>query len=212
MFGVVVTARISQRDVPTKFRDSGETQNRMVTKPATDGSNEGLRMTEQRCLQSRHSGVADRKNRRVHGKNRVLMSCGRTSDSPKRPETSNAMKALIIDDSRTMRRLLSSYVSEFAIEAVEAEDGRHALDQLEKEGSVDFALVDWDMPVMNGLDFVKAVRADPRHDGMKLMMVTAHTAISDVGEALDHGADDFLMKPFDGPMVANKLRLLGLVE
>lgn len=122
------------------------------------------------------------------------------------------MKALIIDDSRTMRRLLSSYVAEYSIKPIEAEDGREALARLEEEGSVEVALVDWDMPVMNGLDFVKAVRADPRYDGMKLMMVTAHSSISDVGAALDQGANDFLMKPFDGEMVAEKLRLLGIVE
>ena len=122
------------------------------------------------------------------------------------------MKALIIDDSRTMRRLLSSYVTEFSIETVEAEDGRQAMKRLEEEGPVEFALVDWDMPVMNGLDFVKAVRADRRFDGMKLMMVTAHSSMDDVGQALESGANDFLMKPFDGPMVADKLRLLGLVE
>ena len=122
------------------------------------------------------------------------------------------MKALIIDDSRTMRRLLNSYVSEFSIEAVEAEDGQQALSALKEQGPVDFALVDWDMPVMNGLDFVKAVRADHAYDGMKLMMVTAHSSMDDVGQAIEQGANDFLMKPFDGPMVADKLRLLGLVD
>jgi two-component system chemotaxis response regulator CheY len=122
------------------------------------------------------------------------------------------MKALIIDDSRTMRRLLSSYVSVFSIETVEAGDGREALDVLGKEGPVDLALVDWDMPVMSGIDFVKGVRADRRYDGMKLMMVTAHTSMDDIGQALERGANDFLMKPFTEAMVADKLRVLGLVD
>lgn len=122
------------------------------------------------------------------------------------------MKALIIDDSRTMRRLLMSYVSGFSIDTVEAGDGQQALEVLGKEGPMELALVDWDMPVMNGMDFVKAVRADSRYDGMKLMMVTAHSSMEDVGQALELGANDFLMKPFDGVMVEDKLRLLGIVQ
>ena len=111
-----------------------------------------------------------------------------------------------------MRRMLASYVDEYEIKSAGAENGQDALDQLNSEQDFDFALVDWDMPVMNGLDFVKAVRSDSSYDSMKLMMVTAHTAINDVGEALQEGADDFLMKPFTKEMVIDKLRVLGFVN
>ena len=122
------------------------------------------------------------------------------------------MKALILDDSRTMRRLLASYVQEFSIDVVEAGDGIEALDQLQRNPSTDIALVDWDMPRMNGLEFVKAVRADQAFASMKVMMVTSHNEMADIGHALEEGANDFLMKPFTGEMVSDKLRMLGLVE
>jgi len=111
-----------------------------------------------------------------------------------------------------MRRLLASYLDQFSIASVDAEDGQQALLRLKEEGPVDFALVDWDMPVMSGLEFVRAVRADHSHDGMKLLMVTAHNSLEDVCQAIELGANDFLMKPFDDAMVADKLRVLGLLE
>lgn len=122
------------------------------------------------------------------------------------------MKVLIIDDSRTMRRLLKSFVASVTEDTSEAGDGREALAVLEREGPFELALVDWDMPVMNGLDFVKAVRADPRHDAMKLMMVTAQNSYETVLQAIEAGAADYLMKPLTEEMLQDKLRLLGFIE
>ena len=122
------------------------------------------------------------------------------------------MKVLIIDDSRTMRRLLKSFVASVTEDTSEAGDGREALAVLEKEGPFELALVDWDMPVMNGLDFVKAVRTDPRHDSMKMMMVTAQNSYETVLQAIEAGAADYLMKPLTEEMLQDKLRLLGFVE
>ncbi len=122
------------------------------------------------------------------------------------------MKALIIDDSRTMRRLLASYLAEFTTEIYEAEDGVKALEQLQLHAPIDLALVDWDMPNMNGLEFIKAVRADPAFNDTKLLMVTSHNSMEDVGEALANGSNDFLMKPMTGEMVVDKIRLLGLAD
>ena len=121
------------------------------------------------------------------------------------------MKAIIIDDSRTMRRLLSTYISEFASDIVEAEDGLAGLEQLEKNAPLDLALVDWDMPRMNGLEFVKAVRANPSYTDMKILMVTSHNTPEDVGEVLMAGATDFLMKPMTGEMIRDKLQILGII-
>lgn len=122
------------------------------------------------------------------------------------------MKVLIIDDSRTMRRLLKSFVASVTEDTSEAGDGREALAVLEREGPFELALVDWDMPVMNGLDFVKAVRADPRHDAMKMMMVTAQNSYETVLQAIEAGAADYLMKPLTEEMLQDKLRLLGFIE
>lgn len=120
------------------------------------------------------------------------------------------MKALIIDDSRTMRRLLASYIADFTTDIYEAEDGVQALEQLQLHAPFDLVLVDWDMPRMNGLEFVKTVRADPAFADTKLMMVTSHNSMEDIGVALAEGSNDFLMKPLTGEMVVDKIRLLGL--
>ncbi len=122
------------------------------------------------------------------------------------------MKVLIVDDSRTMRRLLSSFISPVTEDISEAGDGRDALGVLERESPFDLALVDWDMPVMNGLDLVKAVRANPTYDNMKIMMVTAQNSYETVLQAIEAGAADYLMKPLTEDMLIDKLRVLGMVE
>lgn len=121
------------------------------------------------------------------------------------------MRVLIIDDSMAMRRMLSAYVSDLKAQATVATDGQDALDVLAREGAFDVALVDWDMPRMNGMEFVRAARADDRWSNMKLVMVTAHISQDDIVEALETGADDYLMKPVSADMIEDKLRLLGLV-
>jgi two-component system chemotaxis response regulator CheY len=122
------------------------------------------------------------------------------------------MKALIIDDSRTMRRLLASYLAEFTTDIFEAENGVQALEQLQLHAPIDLALVDWEMPKMNGLEFVKAVRADPALNATKLLMITSHNSREDLGEALAQGSNEYLMKPMTGEMVVDKIRLLGLAD
>jgi two-component system, chemotaxis family, chemotaxis protein CheY len=122
------------------------------------------------------------------------------------------MRLLIVDDSKTMRSLLCSYAQDIQCETVEAADGLEALARLEEQVTpFDAALLDWDMPRMNGLELLKAIRSEPRYDGMKIMMVTANSTQDGVIEALSAGADDYLMKPLDNEMFADKLRLLGLV-
>lgn len=122
------------------------------------------------------------------------------------------MKVLVIDDSRTVRRLLTAYLKELGIECIEAGDGLEALEQLDQHSLVDAALVDWDMPRMNGLEFVQAVRARPEYNSLKLMMVTAQTSFDSVVKALNAGATDYLMKPVTRQMLEEKLRLIGVVS
>ena len=114
--------------------------------------------------------------------------------------------------SRTMRRLLSSFIAPVTEDIAEAGDGRDALGVLERESPFDLALVDWDMPVMNGLDLVKAVRANPTYDNMKIMMVTAQNSYETVLQAIEAGAADYLMKPLTEDMLIDKLRVLGMIE
>lgn len=121
------------------------------------------------------------------------------------------MRALIIDDSMAMRRMLAAYVQGLQVSPIVAVDGQDAVEVLEREGEFEVALVDWDMPRMNGVEFVRHVRSDPRWQGMKLIMVTAHVDPDDIMNALQTGADDYLMKPVSSEMLEDKFRILGLV-
>ena len=125
------------------------------------------------------------------------------------------MKMLVIDDSRAMRTFLSALARELSFETTEACDGRDALDALisnDPRQPFAIALVDWDMPRMNGLEFVQAVRNNHEFDTMKLMMVTTQNSLEKVAQALQSGANDFLMKPVSKEMLEQKLQILGLAD
>lgn len=120
------------------------------------------------------------------------------------------MRALIVDDSKAMRSILKRILAELKIEAVEAINGKEALDRLKEIGKVELVLVDWNMPMMNGVDFVKTVRSDRTFDSVLLMMVTKETDLNQVKLALEAGANEYLMKPFTREMLLEKLQILGL--
>lgn len=123
------------------------------------------------------------------------------------------MKMLIVDDSKAMRGFLAHLASEMAFTVTEAEDGRAALDTLirtEPGDLFDVALVDWDMPRMNGLEFVEFVRRNRHYNGVKLMMVTTNNSVERMAQALQAGADDYLMKPVTRESLEEKLQILGL--
>ena len=121
------------------------------------------------------------------------------------------MRALIVDDSRFVRGFLRGLLEEKGIECVEAADGQAGLDQLNAGKPINFALVDWNMPVMNGLEMLVALRAQGFSD-LKVMMVTTEAENDFIIRALDAGADEYLMKPFDDEALTEKLAMLGLVE
>ena len=120
------------------------------------------------------------------------------------------MWALVIDDSRAMRRILGGMLKELGFDVHEAGHGREALDCLQERGTADIALVDWNMPVMDGLEFIKAVRANAALAPMKMLMVTSETEIERVAAALQAGADEYVMKPFDREALRDKLSILGV--
>ncbi len=122
------------------------------------------------------------------------------------------MRALIVDDSSTMRSVLRMTLRAQGMETLEAADGSEALQRLQESGEVDLALVDWNMPRMNGFEFLRAVRADHARDHMKVVMVTTETELAQVQIALQRGANEYIMKPFTRDSVLNKLQLLGLVQ
>lgn len=121
------------------------------------------------------------------------------------------MRMIVVDDSKTMRTYMVALAEELHFETKQAVDGREALEVLGRNAPYDVALVDWDMPRMNGLELVQAIRHQPAFDGMKVMMVTTQTAMEKIAGALNSGADDFLMKPVSKEALEEKLRLLGLI-
>ena len=125
------------------------------------------------------------------------------------------MRALIVDDSRFVRGFVRGMLEERGIECTEAADGQAGLDQLQAQAQagtpVDLALVDWNMPVMDGLEMLKQLRA-AGFAAMKVMMVTTEAENDFIIRALDAGADEYLMKPFDDEALCEKLAMLGLVE
>jgi two-component system chemotaxis response regulator CheY len=92
---------------------------------------------------------------------------------------------------------------------VEAGDGAEGLDRLKEVGVVDLALVDWNMPRMNGLDFVVAVRSNRAFSKVRVMMVTTEAEASQMARALEAGANEYVMKPFTTDVLRDKLRILG---
>jgi len=118
--------------------------------------------------------------------------------------------ALVIDDSRAMRMILRRVLTANGFEVVEAGDGQQALDVVAAGPVPDVALIDWNMPVMNGLEFVTAVRANRDYRQMTLMMVTTESEHSQIVRALAAGAHEYVLKPFTHEAITEKLSLLGL--
>jgi two-component system chemotaxis response regulator CheY len=121
------------------------------------------------------------------------------------------MRALIVDDSRFVRDYLRGLLEDKGIECEEAADGQAGLSQLHKGDPFDLALVDWNMPVMDGLDMLKKMRAEG-YSSVKVMMVTTEAEDYFIIRSLDAGADEYLMKPFDNEALTQKLAMLGLAE
>lgn len=120
------------------------------------------------------------------------------------------VKALIVDDSKAMRMIIKRIVTELGYATIEAGDGQQALEALKANGPVQLALVDWNMPVMNGYEFVCEVRKIADHKDMRILMVTTETDVSNVTRALEAGASEYLMKPFTKEGIADKLAIIGL--
>ncbi len=121
------------------------------------------------------------------------------------------MRALIVDDSRAIRSIIGKAVRELGFEVLEAGHGVEALARLEEHGKVDLMLVDWNMPEMNGFDFLVAARARPEWKDSVIMMVTTETEMSQMQRALEAGANEYVMKPFTVDILRAKLQLVGLV-
>ena len=102
-------------------------------------------------------------------------------------------------------------LGEIGFETVEAAHGGKAIQKLRYGGSVDVMLVDWNMPEMNGFDFLCYVRGNPAYKDVPLMMVTSETEMAQMTKALEAGANEYVMKPFTKDVITDKLALFGVV-
>jgi len=118
---------------------------------------------------------------------------------------------MVIDDSSAMRLILGRIMRGLGFDVVEAPNGAEALTRLESGTTPDIALVDWNMPVMDGLTFVNTVRAEEKWRNITLMMVTTESEQSQIVRALASGAHEYVIKPFTPDAIIDKLTLLGLV-
>jgi len=111
-----------------------------------------------------------------------------------------------------MRLIIKRILVELGFDTIEAGNGQEALDTLRGAGAVDVALVDWNMPVMNGYELVCEVRKQAQLAAMRILMVTTETDAGNVSRALEAGASEYLMKPFTREAMAEKLAMLGLAK
>lgn len=122
------------------------------------------------------------------------------------------MRAMVVDDSKAMRMILKRLLTDCGYEGLaEAGDGQAALDLVSGMSVAEqpeLILVDWNMPVMNGLEFVEAIRSQPRFRQTVLVMITTETAIERIEQALEAGADEYMMKPFTKEVLLEKLELI----
>lgn len=110
-----------------------------------------------------------------------------------------------------IRKVARKILEELDFECVEAADGSEALEACRKQ-MPDAVLLDWNMPVMNGLDFVKALRREDGGDKPVVVFCTTENDMAHITEALRAGADEYVMKPFDGEIIESKLQQTGLLR
>lgn len=115
------------------------------------------------------------------------------------------MRILVVDDFNTMRRIVKNILKQLGFENVaEAENGQEALEVLKKE-KFDFVITDWNMPVMTGLDLLKAIKADAALKDLPVMMVTAEAQQQNIVEAVKTGASNYIVKPFTAEVLEEKI-------
>jgi two-component system chemotaxis response regulator CheY len=121
------------------------------------------------------------------------------------------LKALVVDDSKTIRMIIRRILVELGYEVCEAGNGKEALDVLAVEKTaVSLVLADWNMPEVNGLELVKRLRQDPDYSSIKVIMVTTETEMDHMVSALKAGANEYVMKPFTKNILKEKLELIGI--
>ncbi len=117
---------------------------------------------------------------------------------------------LIVDDSRVVRMVAKKILQELGFETSEAEDGKKAMEACQR-AMPDVILLDWNMPVMNGIEFLRELRAYPGGDTPKVVFCTTENDLAHIMEAMGSGADEYIMKPFDAEIIESKFSQVGIL-
>ncbi len=120
------------------------------------------------------------------------------------------LTCLLVDDSKTIRTIVRPMLINLGCKVSEAADGKEALEACGKEMPVSI-LLDWNMPVMNGLDFLIALRASPGGDKPIVIFCTTENDLSRITAAIEAGANEYIMKPFDQDILRSKFLQVGLI-
>jgi two-component system chemotaxis response regulator CheY len=118
---------------------------------------------------------------------------------------------LVVDDSGVTRKIARRILEEMNFEITEAEDGEKALEACQREMPQSI-LLDWNMPVMDGLEFLGHLRRMPGGDQPKVVFCTTENDVAHIARALRAGANEYIMKPFDKDIVAAKFQEIGLFQ
>jgi two-component system, chemotaxis family, chemotaxis protein CheY len=118
---------------------------------------------------------------------------------------------LVVDDSAVIRKVARRILESLGFSIREAEDGQKALDQCDKE-MPDAILLDWNMPVMDGYEFLKKLRQSPGGEMPKVVFCTTENDVAHIARAIHAGANEYIMKPFDKEIIASKFLEAGLIE
>lgn len=121
------------------------------------------------------------------------------------------LNCLIVDDSNTVRKAIRRIMETFQFDCDEAEDGKEALDRCNLL-MPDLIMLDWNMPVMNGFEFLQNLRKRPDGGSPKVIFCTTENNMNHIMEGMSAGADEYIMKPFDAAIIQEKLVQVGVFE
>lgn len=119
-------------------------------------------------------------------------------------------RILVVDDSSTIRKAIRQILVGLSHDVSEAADGEQAIATVREDPGLDAILCDIDMPVMDGLSFVSALRAEPALQQPPVIMCTTHNSFERISDALGRGANEYIMKPFTAEIIAEKLATIGI--
>lgn len=133
-----------------------------------------------------------------------------TAEAPEGAEAQkSARKCLIVDDSRVIRKVSRQIIQTLGYVIDEAENGHEALEKCKAQGMPDLIMLDWDMPVMTGIEFVSALRGTAGGAHPKVVFCTTKNGSFDIHDGIEAGANEYVIKPFDHDTLLEKLKRIG---